>query len=38
MIRTSGNTIILSPPLIVTAADVAKMISALDAGLSEAAA
>lgn len=33
MVRVSGNNIILSPPLIVTAADVAKILSALDAGL-----
>jgi adenosylmethionine-8-amino-7-oxononanoate aminotransferase len=36
MIRVSGNNIILSPPLIVTAADVAKIAQALDAGLSAA--
>lgn len=34
MVRVSGNNIILSPPLIITAADVAKILSALDAGLS----
>jgi adenosylmethionine-8-amino-7-oxononanoate aminotransferase len=34
MIRISGNTIILSPPLIITPADVALIGSALDAGLS----
>jgi adenosylmethionine-8-amino-7-oxononanoate aminotransferase len=34
MIRISGNTIILSPPLIITRADVALIGSALDAGLS----
>lgn len=33
MVRVSGNNIILSPPLIITAADVAKILSALDAGL-----
>ncbi|MFN7089109.1 MAG: aminotransferase class III-fold pyridoxal phosphate-dependent enzyme [Allorhizobium sp.] len=33
MVRVSGNNIILSPPLIVTAGDVAKILSALDAGL-----
>jgi len=32
----SGNNIILSPPLILTAADVAKIAQALDAGLSAA--
>jgi len=36
MMRTSGANIILSPPLIVTAADVAKILSALDTGLKEA--
>ncbi|BCH20678.1 aspartate aminotransferase family protein [Mesorhizobium sp. L-8-3] len=34
MVRVSGNTIILSPPLIVTAADVGTIVSAIDAGLS----
>jgi putrescine---pyruvate transaminase len=34
MIRISGNTIILSPPLIITSKDVAAIASALDAGLS----
>ena len=38
MVRTSGPNIILSPPLIITAADVQKIIAALDAGLSAAAA
>ena len=33
MVRTSGPNIILSPPLIVTAADVQKIVSALDQGL-----
>ncbi len=37
MLRTSGNNIILSPPLIITAKDVARIVSALDAGLSAAA-
>jgi putrescine---pyruvate transaminase len=37
MMRTSGANIILSPPLIVTAGDVQKILSALDAGLKEAA-
>lgn len=36
MIRVSGNNIILSPPLILTAADVATIAKALDAGLSAA--
>lgn len=38
MVRTSGTNIIMSPPLVITAADVAKIISALDAGLAAAAA
>ncbi len=33
MVRVSGNNIILSPPLIVTSDDVAKILSALDTGL-----
>ncbi|HYW76503.1 MAG TPA: aminotransferase class III-fold pyridoxal phosphate-dependent enzyme [Gammaproteobacteria bacterium] len=33
MVRTSGNTIILSPPLIITAADVRTIGEALDLGL-----
>lgn len=33
MVRVSGNNIILSPPLIITAADVVKILSALDVGL-----
>ena len=37
MLRTSGNVVIMSPPLIVTAKDVARIVSALDAGLSAAA-
>jgi adenosylmethionine-8-amino-7-oxononanoate aminotransferase len=37
MIRISGNTIILSPPLVITAGDVQKIARALDAGLSAAA-
>lgn len=36
MIRVSGNNIILSPPLILTAADVATIAQALNAGLSAA--
>jgi hypothetical protein len=34
MVRVSGNNIILSPPLIVTEIDVAKILSALDVGFS----
>ena len=34
MVRTSGPNIILSPPLIITAKDVARIVSALDEGLS----
>ena len=34
MVRTSGPNIILSPPLIITAKDVNRIISALDEGLS----
>ena len=37
MVRTSGSNIILSPPLVITASDVQRIISALDAGLTEAA-
>ncbi len=37
MIRISGNNIILSPPLVVSAKNVASIINALDAGLSAAA-
>lgn len=33
MIRVSGNNIILSPPLVLTAADVGRILSAVDAGL-----
>ncbi|ESX27257.1 hypothetical protein X767_03920 [Mesorhizobium sp. LSJC264A00] len=36
MLRVSGNNIILSPPLIIGAADVAKIGEAIDAGLSRA--
>jgi putrescine---pyruvate transaminase len=36
MMRTSGSNIILSPPLIVTASDVQKILSALETGLQEA--
>jgi putrescine---pyruvate transaminase len=38
MIRTSGNVIILSPPLIVTAKDVARILTGVEAGLTAAAA
>lgn len=34
MVRVSGNNIILSPPLVVTEADVTKILSALEAGFS----
>ena len=36
MIRVSGNNIILSPPLILKSADVAKIVEGIDAGLSAA--
>ncbi|MGZ9720447.1 aspartate aminotransferase family protein [Rhizobium miluonense] len=36
MVRTSGANVIMSPPLIVTAADVQTILTALDAGLSAA--
>lgn len=36
MVRTSGPNIIISPPLIITASDVRKIIAALDEGLSAA--
>lgn len=36
MVRTSGANVIISPPLVITAADVQKIVSALDAGLSTA--
>jgi adenosylmethionine-8-amino-7-oxononanoate aminotransferase len=32
MVRVSGNNIILSPPLVVSEADVEKILSALEAG------
>jgi adenosylmethionine-8-amino-7-oxononanoate aminotransferase len=38
MLRVSGNMIILSPPLIVTAKDVTAIADGLDAGISAAAA
>ena len=37
MIRVSGNNIILSPPLILTAADVTDIVDGISAGLSAAA-
>ena len=36
MVRTSGPNVILSPPLVITAEDVTRILSALDAGLSAA--
>jgi adenosylmethionine-8-amino-7-oxononanoate aminotransferase len=36
IVRTSGNNIILSPPLVITAEDVRRILSALDAGLAAA--
>lgn len=36
MIRVSGNNIILSPPLILTSADIARIAEGIDAGLSAA--
>ena len=36
MLRVSGNNIILSPPLVVSAADITTILSALDAGLAAA--
>jgi adenosylmethionine-8-amino-7-oxononanoate aminotransferase len=36
MIRVSGNNIILSPPLILEPADVARIAAGIDAGLSAA--
>jgi putrescine---pyruvate transaminase len=36
MVRTSGANVIISPPLVITAADVTRIVSALDAGLSAA--
>lgn len=36
MVRTSGANVILSPPLIITANDVARILTALDAGLTAA--
>jgi putrescine---pyruvate transaminase len=37
MVRTSGPNIIISPPLIITAGDVQRIVTALDAGLAAAA-
>jgi putrescine aminotransferase len=36
MVRTSGANVIISPPLVITAGDVGRIIAALDAGLSAA--
>ncbi|MER8417553.1 aspartate aminotransferase family protein [Mesorhizobium sp. M1329] len=36
MVRTSGANVIISPPLIITGADVKRIIAALDAGLAQA--
>ncbi|NRP22577.1 Taurine--pyruvate aminotransferase [Ensifer adhaerens] len=36
MVRTSGPNVILSPPLVITAEDVTRILAALDAGLSAA--
>jgi len=36
MVRTSGPNIIMSPPLVITAKDVARIVSALDEGLTAA--
>jgi adenosylmethionine-8-amino-7-oxononanoate aminotransferase len=33
MVRTSGANVIISPPLVVTAADISRIVAALDAGL-----
>jgi putrescine aminotransferase len=33
MIRTSGSNVIISPPLVITAADVDRILAALDAAL-----
>jgi putrescine---pyruvate transaminase len=37
MVRTSGNNVIISPPLVITAAEVSRIVSALDEGLAGAA-
>jgi 4-aminobutyrate aminotransferase-like enzyme len=36
LVRTSGNNVILSPPLVITASDVEKILDALDKGLAKA--
>jgi adenosylmethionine-8-amino-7-oxononanoate aminotransferase len=36
MIRTSGANLIISPPLVISAGDVTRIVSALDQGLSAA--
>jgi putrescine aminotransferase len=36
MVRTSGSNVILSPPLVITAADVGRILAALDKGLAAA--
>lgn len=36
IVRTSGNNVILSPPLVITADDVRRILAALDAGLAAA--
>ncbi|WP_448955566.1 aminotransferase class III-fold pyridoxal phosphate-dependent enzyme [Labrys neptuniae] len=36
LVRTSGANVIISPPLVITAEDVGRIVSALDAGLSAA--
>lgn len=33
MVRVSGNTIILSPPLVITTTDAATIVAAIDTGL-----
>jgi adenosylmethionine-8-amino-7-oxononanoate aminotransferase len=35
MVRVSGNNVILSPPLVLSAGNVDTILSALDAGLSQ---
>ena len=37
MVRVSGNVVILSPPLIISSEDVARIAAGLDAGLTDAA-
>ncbi len=37
LVRTSGNNVIMSPPLVITAGDVQRILSALDTGLEAAA-